>query len=90
MQGIDSYEAFINAAKEFIPQERIITDYLRKLAYGTDASFYRLVPKVIVQVANEQEVIELMTLASQMSLPIIGSNHYRFHSDIDHIGLERL
>lgn len=70
MQGIDSYEAFINAAKEFIPQERIITDYLRKLAYGTDASFYRLIPKVIVQVANEQEVIELMTLANQMSLPI--------------------
>lgn len=70
MQEKDSYQTFINAAEQFIPQERIISDYLRTLAYGTDASFYRLVPKVIVQVANEQEVIRLMALASEMSLPI--------------------
>ncbi len=29
-----------------IPAERVITDPLRLLAYGTDASLYRLVPKV--------------------------------------------
>ena len=28
----------------FVPGERLITDPLRLLAWGTDASFYRLVP----------------------------------------------
>ncbi|WP_026960503.1 FAD-binding and (Fe-S)-binding domain-containing protein [Aliagarivorans taiwanensis] len=70
MQVKDSYEQFVNAAAEFIPSDRLITDYFRSLAYGTDASFYRLVPKVIVQVANEGEVIRLMALASAVGLPI--------------------
>ncbi|MCE2028730.1 FAD-binding and (Fe-S)-binding domain-containing protein [Sessilibacter corallicola] len=64
------YEEFKTRAAEFIPQDRIITDYLRTLAYGTDASFYRLLPKVIVQVANENEVIRLMALATELSLAI--------------------
>ncbi|WED23648.1 FAD-binding oxidoreductase [Vibrio sp. JC009] len=70
MQEKDIYQEFISKAGEFIPEERIVSDYLRALAYGTDASFYRLVPKVIVQVANEDEVIRLMALATEMSLPI--------------------
>ncbi|EAR60686.1 FAD-binding and (Fe-S)-binding domain-containing protein [Neptuniibacter caesariensis] len=70
MQEQDKYQEFIGRAAEFIPHKRIITDYLRTLAYGTDASFYRLLPKVIVQVANEAEMIRLMGLASEMTLPI--------------------
>ena len=34
----------------FIPAARLITDPLRLLAWGTDASFYRLVPKLVVVV----------------------------------------
>lgn len=70
MQEQDEYQEFIGRAAEFIPHKRIITDYLRTLAYGTDASFYRLLPKVIVQVADEAEMIRLMGLASEMTLPI--------------------
>lgn len=70
MQDQDKYSVFIGKAAEFIPSDRIITDYLRTLAYGTDASFYRLLPKVIIQVANETEVIQLMALASELVLPI--------------------
>jgi D-lactate dehydrogenase len=29
---------------------------LRTVAYGSDASFYRLVPKMVVNVENEAEV----------------------------------
>ena len=36
-----SYMAFLQEAKQFIPQERIYTDELRRLAWGTDAGFYR-------------------------------------------------
>jgi len=70
MQKKDVYQDFISKAADFIPQERIISDYLRTLAYGTDASFYRLVPQVIIQVAGENEVIRLMALATEMNLPV--------------------
>lgn len=33
-----------------------VSDPLRTLAYGTDASFYRLIPKLVVQVEREDEV----------------------------------
>ena len=39
-----------------IPGERLIRDDLRTLAYGTDASFYRLIPKLVVRVDTEAEV----------------------------------
>ncbi|NIB45191.1 FAD-binding oxidoreductase [Pseudomaricurvus alkylphenolicus] len=70
MQEQNTYQEFITRAAEVVPQQRIITDYLRTLAYGTDASFYRLQPKVIIQIANEDEVIHLMALASELNLPI--------------------
>jgi D-lactate dehydrogenase len=42
------YHRFVNDIKTVIPDSRIATDSLRTLAYGTDASFYRLIPKVVV------------------------------------------
>ena len=65
-----AYQQFYQRAQDIVPTERLITDRFRTLAYGTDASFYRLVPKVLVQVKDEQEVIALMRLASELELPI--------------------
>ena len=39
----------------FLPTERLIDDPLRLLTWGTDASFYRLVPKLVVVVESETE-----------------------------------
>ncbi|MCV6611710.1 MAG: FAD-binding oxidoreductase [Amphritea sp.] len=64
------YQQFYQQAQAFIPEERLITDRFRTLAYGTDASFYRLVPQILVQVQNEEEMITLMRLASELELPI--------------------
>ena len=44
-----SYMAFLQEAKQFIPQERIYTDELRRLAWGTDAGFYRLIPQIVIR-----------------------------------------
>ena len=33
-----------------LPSERIVTDPMRLLAYGTDASFYRLTPRIVATV----------------------------------------
>jgi len=41
--------------KNDIPQDRLLHDDLNTLAFGTDASFYRLIPKLVVKVHNEDE-----------------------------------
>ncbi len=48
---------------DFIPAERLIDDPLRTLAFGTDASFYRLDPKLVVKVANEEELRRILQRA---------------------------
>jgi D-lactate dehydrogenase len=46
------YAAFAAEITEFLPKERQYTDPVRTLAYGTDASFYRLNPKMVVKVGG--------------------------------------
>ena len=58
-----SYMAFLQEAKQFIPQERIYTDELRRLAWGTDAGFYRLIPQIVIRSKDEDEVSQLLKLA---------------------------
>jgi len=53
-----------------IPASRIFTDPLNTLARGTDAGFYRLVPRMVVRVENEEEVIALMHACSDCNIPI--------------------
>ena len=55
--------AFLRDAERLIPQDRRFTDALSTLAFGTDASFYRLIPKLVVRVESEDEVVELLRLA---------------------------
>lgn len=52
--------AFIRALAAILPARQLITDELRRLAYGTDASFYRMLPEVVVVVESEQEVQALL------------------------------
>lgn len=41
------YKQFTEEILKFIPKERLYTDAVRTFAYGTDASFYRLNPKMV-------------------------------------------
>ena len=66
----DKYKDFCKGLLGFLPEDRIFTDKLRCLAYGTDASFYRMVPKVVVKVADEDEVSSLLRLAYQLEIPV--------------------
>lgn len=65
-----NYKTFLHEAKQFIPQERIYTDELRRLAWGTDAGFYRLVPQIVIRSGSEEEVSELLRLADKLNLPV--------------------
>jgi D-lactate dehydrogenase len=57
-------------AARFIPAGRLVTDPLRLLAWGTDASFYRLVPKIAVVVESEDEVVGLLRLCDELGVPL--------------------
>lgn len=64
------YKQFREDIKSVVPDARVFTDPLRTLAYGTDASFYRLVPKIVVKVHDEAEMIKLIQLAAKNKTPI--------------------
>ena len=47
------YKTFFHRIKKQIPSEQIITDPLRTITFCADASFYRLIPKIVINVNNE-------------------------------------
>ena len=66
----DKHRRFLRAVRTFIPRKRVYTDYLRRLAWGTDAGFYRLVPQIVVRVADEGEVARLLQAAGESGVPL--------------------
>jgi D-lactate dehydrogenase len=54
----------------FIPEKNIIHDELRLLAFGTDASFYRLIPKLVIRANTEKEVQHILKVCSQKNIPL--------------------
>jgi len=66
----ESYQNLLKRLAAHIPASRLITDPLRTLAYGTDASFYRLIPKVIVKVETETEVRTVLNTCRELKLAV--------------------
>lgn len=64
------YTTLIDRLKTTIDAKRIITDPTLTLAYGTDASFYRLIPKLILQLATLDEVIFTVKTCYDMDIPV--------------------
>ena len=65
-----AYQEYLRKVSAFIPQERIYTDELRRLAWGTDAGCYHMVPQVVIRSDNEHEVSLLLQYAHELSLPV--------------------
>ena len=63
-------DAFLKAIKGILPKDRIYTDELRTLAWGADASEYKLKPQVVLRAADENEVSRILALAHGMGLPV--------------------
>jgi D-lactate dehydrogenase len=59
--------ALVNALSRVLPAKQVVTDPLRRLAYGTDASFYRLIPEVVAVVESEAEVQALLQAARELN-----------------------
>ena len=64
------YQKFYDKIKNVISSKNIFTDPLHTLAYGTDASFYRLIPKIVIRVENTDEVKKILKEANSLDLPV--------------------
>jgi D-lactate dehydrogenase len=64
------YQEFVLSLSKVIPEERIITDFAKRLAYGVDASFYRLIPQIVIRVNDESELVEVMKKAKTSKLAV--------------------
>ncbi len=66
----ESYQRLHAELAGVLGAERVVCDPLRTLAYGTDASFYRLIPKVVVKVATTAELSAVLKSAGRLGLPV--------------------
>ena len=66
----DAYAQLYRILAQRLPSQRLIMDPMRTLAFGTDASFYRLIPKLVVLTTNEAEVAYTLRAADSLDLPV--------------------
>ena len=62
-------EQFLSDLRKLLPSDRIYTDELRTLGWGTDASFYRQIPKVVIRSDGEEEISKIVSLCQKHKLP---------------------
>ncbi|MBR7031814.1 MAG: FAD-binding oxidoreductase [Prevotella sp.] len=60
---------FLSDLRQVLPSDRIYTDELRTLGWGTDASFYRQIPKVVVRSDGEAEISKIVQLCRKYKMP---------------------
>ena len=63
------YDEFIAEIGQFVAPESIYTDELRTLGWGTDASFYRQIPKVVVRSDGEEQLARIVQACQKYHLP---------------------
>ena len=65
-----NYQLLYNQLVPFVDRSRIFHDPLHTLAFGTDASFYRLIPKMVIKAKDEQEVSFILEESSKLNIPV--------------------
>ena len=63
------YVDFLRDLQQFVSSDRVYTDELRTLGWGTDASFYRQIPKVVIRSDGEEEISQIVSLCKKYRLP---------------------
>ena len=66
----EKYSRFLEKVGKFVPKNALYTDEIRRFAWGTDAGFYRLVPKIVIRSSNEKEVSKILETASKFDVPV--------------------
>ena len=56
---------------KILPKTRIKTRYIDLVSYASDAGFYHLVPRAVVQPINENEIISLFQFSQTYNMPLV-------------------
>ena len=64
------YKILYQKLVETIDQGQIFHDPLNTLAFGTDASFYRLIPRIVIRAKDEKEVSLILQESSRLGIPV--------------------
>jgi D-lactate dehydrogenase len=54
-----------------LPADRIRTRYIDRVTFGSDAGFYYLLPKAVVQPVSEEEIIALFGFSHRHDIPLV-------------------
>lgn len=65
-----SHSQFLKKIRRYVPKGRVYTDDLRCLAWGTDAGFYRRIPRIVVRSKGPEEVSRLLADAHATGVPV--------------------
>lgn len=65
-----AFERFCKELALHIPEAQRVTDPMRLFALGTDASFYRLTPRLVVFANSEAEIVIILQLAYRYGVPV--------------------
>jgi D-lactate dehydrogenase len=61
---------FLIKIQEILSKHQIINDITRRRAFGTDASFYQLIPELILVIETEDQMQSVIHLANNCNVPI--------------------
>ena len=64
------YKTLFQQLTKVIDPNRIFHDPLHTLAFGTDASFYRLIPKIVIKAKDEAEVAMILKESARLNIPV--------------------
>ena len=65
-----SSEDIQSALQGFVARDRILVRPIDLIAYASDASFYRLIPKAVVLAKDLEEIRALFALSQQTRIPL--------------------
>ena len=67
---VGSAGALRAALERIVPADRVLDRPVDRVAFASDASFYRLIPKAVVLAASAEEVAALFRLARETKVPV--------------------
>ena len=65
-----TYKKVIAELQNLLGPSKVYPDQLYTLAKGTDAGFYRLIPKVVASVDNEKEALGVIKICGKHKTPL--------------------
>ncbi len=68
-KSMQSYQNFEQSIRSQMDTKRVFSDPVHTLAYGTDASLYRITPQIVLKPLNQKELMLCIKTALEFHLP---------------------